>query len=56
MEHGASPALFLPRFRKCLMAASVRRDAAVIALVAIAHATSHIFHLLLPPLFPFLMS
>lgn len=34
----------------------VRRDAAVIALVAVAHATSHIFHLLLPPLFPFLMA
>ena len=32
-----------------------RRDAAVIVLVALAHVTSHIFHLLLPPLFPFLM-
>ena len=35
--------------------ASVRADAAVIALVGIAHATSHLFHLLLPPLFPLLM-
>ena len=33
----------------------VRADAAVIALVGIAHATSHLFHLLLPPLFPLLM-
>jgi MFS family permease len=30
-------------------------DAAVIALVGVAHATSHLFHLLLPPLFPLLM-
>ena len=35
--------------------APVRVDAAVIALVGIAHATSHLFHLLLPPLFPLLM-
>lgn len=33
----------------------VRADAAVIALVGVAHATSHLFHLLLPPLFPLLM-
>ena len=33
----------------------VRTDAAVIALVGMAHATSHLFHLLLPPLFPLLM-
>ncbi len=32
-----------------------RRDAAVIALVGYAHGTSHFFHLLLPPLFPWLM-
>jgi MFS family permease len=32
-----------------------RADAAVIALVGMAHATSHLFHLLLPPLFPLLM-
>ncbi|MBI3094894.1 MAG: MFS transporter [Rhodocyclales bacterium] len=35
--------------------APVRADAAVIALVGMAHATSHLFHLLLPPLFPLLM-
>ena len=34
---------------------SVRTDATVIALVGGAHATSHLFHLLLPPLFPLLM-
>lgn len=34
---------------------TVRADAAVIALVGVAHATSHVFHLLLPPLFPLLM-
>jgi MFS family permease len=34
---------------------TVRGDAAVIALVGVAHATSHLFHLLLPPLFPLLM-
>lgn len=33
----------------------VRADAAVTALVGAAHATSHLFHLLLPPLFPLLM-
>ena len=35
--------------------APVRADAAVITLVGLAHATSHLFHLLLPPLFPLLM-
>lgn len=35
--------------------APLRVDAAVIALVGVAHATSHLFHLLLPPLFPLLM-
>ncbi len=32
-----------------------RRDAWVIALVGYAHGTSHFFHLMLPPLFPWLM-
>ncbi|HXK34187.1 MAG TPA: MFS transporter, partial [Dehalococcoidia bacterium] len=31
------------------------RDAGVIALVGLAHGTSHFFHLMLPPLFPWLM-
>lgn len=34
---------------------TVRADSTVIALVGSAHATSHVFHLLLPPLFPLLM-
>jgi len=33
----------------------VRSDARVIGLIGFAHATSHFFHLLLPPLFPWLM-
>src|SRR5215510_3498824 len=33
-----------------------RQDATVIGLVGFAHATSHFFHLMLPPLFPWLMS
>src|SRR5215471_195233 len=32
------------------------RDVRVIGVVAFAHATSHFFHLLLPPLFPWLMA
>ena len=36
--------------------AATRRDARVIGVVAFAHATSHFFHLLLPPLFPWLMA
>jgi MFS family permease len=34
----------------------LRRDATVISLVGLAHGTSHFFHLMLPPLFPWLMS
>jgi len=34
---------------------ATRRDARVIGVVAFAHGTSHFFHLLLPPLFPWLM-
>ncbi len=36
-------------------ATPLRHDAEVIGLVALAHGTSHFFHLLLPPLFPWLM-
>src|SRR2546426_2669425 len=32
-----------------------RQDATVISLVGFAHGTSHFFHLMLPPLFPWLM-
>lgn len=34
---------------------SARTDAEVIGLVGLAHGTSHFFHLMLPPLFPWLM-
>jgi MFS family permease len=33
----------------------VRNDVEVIGLVGLAHGTSHFFHLMLPPLFPWLM-
>ena len=33
----------------------VHRDASVIAVIGLAHGTSHFFHLLFPPLFPWLM-
>jgi FSR family fosmidomycin resistance protein-like MFS transporter len=36
-------------------AASLRHDATVISLVGFAHATSHFFHFVMPPLFPWLM-
>ncbi len=35
--------------------APLARDAEVIGLVGLAHGTSHFFHLMLPPLFPWLM-
>src|SRR3954466_3281864 len=34
---------------------TLRRDATVISLVGFAHGTSHFFHFVLPPLFPWLM-
>ena len=34
---------------------SIRHDAEVIGLVGLAHGTSHFFHFMLPPLFPWLM-
>ena len=34
----------------------LRQDATVISLVGFAHGTSHFFHLMLPPLFPWFMS
>jgi len=33
-----------------------KRDAEVISLIGLAHGTSHFFHLMLPPLFPWLMA
>lgn len=38
-----------------LRRAGTSNDAPVIALVGLAHGTSHFFHLMLPPLFPWLM-
>ena len=35
---------------------TVRQDAEVISLVGLSHGTSHFFHLMLPPLFPWLMA
>ncbi len=35
---------------------SATRDAEVISLIGLAHGTSHFFHLMLPPLFPWLMA
>lgn len=35
---------------------NLRQDATIISLVGFAHGTSHFFHLVLPPLFPWLMS
>src|ERR1700675_708225 len=35
---------------------SFRSDATVISLVGFAHGTSHFFHFVLPPLFPWLMA
>jgi len=37
-------------------AASLREDATVISLVGFAHGTSHFFHFMLPPLFPWIMA
>src|SRR5689334_8024693 len=34
---------------------SLRSDATVISLVGFAHGTSHFFHFVMPPLFPYLM-
>jgi MFS family permease len=38
------------------LAAARRQDVEVIGLVGLAHGTSHFFHLMLPPLFPWLMA
>lgn len=35
---------------------TLRHDAEVISLVSLAHGTSHFYHLMLPPLFPWLMA
>ena len=35
---------------------SLKSDATIISLVGLAHGTSHFFHLMIPPLFPFFMA
>ena len=35
---------------------SLKSDVTIISLVGFAHGTSHFFHLMLPPLFPWFMS
>ena len=44
------------RRRESAAAGGAPRDREVIALVGLAHGTSHFFHLMLPPLFPWLMT
>ena len=50
-----NPVQHLPLSTAAPAAASLREDAAVISLVGFAHGTSHFFHFVLPPLFPWLM-
>src|SRR6476646_903603 len=56
-----TPPLFVPFYNSPMSAAtpiagnSFRSDATVITLVGFAHRTSHFFHFVLPPLFPWLM-
>jgi FSR family fosmidomycin resistance protein-like MFS transporter len=55
------PRRYRPRLLQCVVSAasppagSLRSDATVISLVGFAHGTSHFFHFVLPPLFPYLM-
>ena len=35
---------------------TLRQDARTIGLIGLAHGSSHFFHMLLPPLFPFLIA
>src|SRR5215468_825951 len=42
----------IPSMSTATMPKVVRQDATVISLVGFAHGTSHFFHLMLPPLFP----
>lgn len=51
-----SPAPDHPPMSAATPAASFRSDATVISLVGFAHGTSHFFHFMIPPLFPWLMA
>ena len=46
----------LPTMSAASPATSLRHDATVISLVGFAHGTSHFFHFMIPPLFPWLMA
>lgn len=46
---------YLRRMSSTAIRGDIRSDAEVIGLVGLAHGTSHFFHLMLPPLFPWLM-
>src|SRR2546423_9226156 len=46
----------IPPIVSAISAPSLRTDATVISLVGFAHATSHFFHFVMPPLFPWLMA
>ncbi len=46
---------YLRRMSSTPIRGDIRSDAEVIGLVGLAHGTSHFFHLMLPPLFPWLM-
>ena len=61
----AKLAVYIKLFSKANMPSSVataapavnlKTDAAIISLIGFAHGTSHFFHLMLPPLFPWFMS
>ncbi|MEI6738557.1 MAG: MFS transporter, partial [Pseudomonadota bacterium] len=39
-----------------ISSSNLKSDATIISLVGFAHGTSHFFHLMLPPLFPFFMA
>ncbi len=50
------PFATLPAMATAVGQQSATRDAEVISLIGLAHGTSHFFHLMLPPLFPWLMA
>ncbi len=51
-----APSLLSNRMSAAIPASTaLRRDASVISLVGFAHGTSHFFHFVMPPLFPWLM-
>jgi FSR family fosmidomycin resistance protein-like MFS transporter len=51
----AGAAAYNPAMSSTAATASFKQDATVISLVGFAHGTSHFYHLMLPPLFPWFM-